>query len=59
MNFSDLEILQNAISQVSQMIYEKKNDYYDQLARKLVDPTTSYKTDWSTLKTFYNNKKYY
>ena len=51
-SFADLEILQNAISEVSELIYEKKNDYYHQLARKLIDPTTSCKTYWSILKTF-------
>ena len=55
-NFADLEILQNA---TSELIYEKKSDYYHQLARKLIDPSTSHKTYWSILKTFYNNKKYH
>ena len=55
--FADLETLQNTISEVSKLTYEKKNDYYHQLARKLIDPTTSCRTYWSILKTFYNNKK--
>ena len=58
-SLADLETLQNAISEVSELIYEKKNDYYHQLARKLIDRTTSCKTYWSILKTFYNNKKYH
>ena len=55
-NFADLEILQNA---TSELIYEKKSDYYHQLARKLIEPSASCKTYWSILKTFYNNKKYH
>ena len=39
--FADLETLQNTISEVSKLTYEKKNDYCHQLARKLIDPTTS------------------
>ena len=39
------------------MIYEKKNDYYHQLARKLIDPTTSCKIYCSILKIFYDNRK--
>ena len=54
---ADFEILQNAISEVSELIYEKKNDYYHQLPRKLIDSKASCKTYWSILKTFYNNKK--
>ena len=54
----DLEmLLQNAIPQVSELIYEKKNNCYHQLARKLIDPSTSCKPYWSILKAFYNNKK--
>ena len=49
--------MQQAITKVSDLIYQKKNDYYNALAKKLSDPTTSYKTYWSILKTFYNTKK--
>ena len=55
----DLAILQNAVLEVSELIYENKNDYYHHLARKLIDPFASCKTYWSILKTFYNNKKYH
>ena len=37
----DLGILQNAISEISELIYEMENNYYHQLARILIDPTTS------------------
>ena len=49
--------MQQAIIEVSELIYEKKNDYYNALATKLSDPTTSSKTYWSVLKIFYNTKK--
>ena len=49
--------MQQAITEVSDLIYEKKNDYYNGLAKILSDPTTSSKTYWSILKTFYNTKK--
>ena len=39
------------------MIHEKKNNYYNALAKKLPYPTTSSKSYWSILKTFYNTKK--
>ena len=58
-SFADLEILQNAILEVSELIYEKRKmiNYYNLLARNLIDSTTSCKTYWSILKTFYKNKK--
>ena len=46
LEFCYLGILQNTISEVSELICEKKNDYYHQLARKLIDPTTSCKKYW-------------
>ena len=49
--------MQQAIIEVSDLIYKKKNDYYNALAKKQSDPTTSSKTYWSILKTFYNTKK--
>ena len=42
---------------ITDLIYEKKNDYYNALAKNLSDLTTSSKTYWSILKTFYNTKK--
>ena len=51
-SLADLQILKNAISELSELIYEKKNDYYHQLSMKLIDPATSCKTYWSILKTF-------
>ena len=52
-----MSTLQQSITEVSDLIYEEKNDYYIALAKKLSDTTTSYKTCWPILKTFYNTKK--
>ena len=56
-NLAEYNKWQQAITEVSDLIYEKKNDYYNALAKKLSDPTTSSKTYWFILKTFYNTKK--
>ena len=55
-NLPEYNALQEAIWEVSDLIYEKKNDYYNDLAKKLSDPTTSSETYWSVL-TFCNTKK--
>ena len=56
-NLAEYNTLQQAITEVSHLIYEKKNDYYNALARKLSDLTTSSKAYWSILKTFYSTTK--
>ena len=43
-NLAEYNTLQQAISEVSDLIYEKKNDYYNAVAKKLSDPETSSKT---------------
>ena len=50
-------ILHQAISEVSELVDNAKNNYYDKLANKLSNPLTSSKTYWSMLKTFCNNNK--
>ena len=45
------------ITEVSQLISESKDKYYNKLAMKLNNPKTSSKTYWSILKTFYNGRK--
>ena len=49
--------LQNAISEVSETIAERKDEYHFKLSRKLNNPKASAKTYWSILKTFYNGRK--
>ena len=56
-NANGFIFLENVISEVSDLIFNRKNVYYNQLAQKLNDPKTSSKTYWSILKTFYNGKK--
>ena len=43
-NLAQYNTFQQAIIEVSDFIYEKKNDYYNALAKKLSHPTTSSKT---------------
>ena len=49
--------LPNQINELSELISTRKDDYNLHLANKLIDPTTSFKTYWSILKTFYNDRK--
>ena len=53
----DFIFVENAISEVSELICNRKNIYYNQLSKKLNDPKISSKTYWSILKIFYNGKK--
>ena len=41
----------------SQVVSNRKEEYYRNIALKLNNPKTSAKTYWSILKTFYNDKK--
>ena len=54
----DFIFLENVISEVSELIFNRKNVYYNQLSQKLNDPKTSSKTYWSILKTFIMAKRY-
>ena len=49
--------LQNLSKEISTMILERKEKYYNHLFMKLNNPNTSAKTYWSTLKSFYNDCK--
>ena len=48
---------QEAVSQVSELINIRKEEYQNHIACKLNDTMTNTKTCWSILKTFYNGKK--
>ena len=50
-------MLQEAINEVSKIISKGKEEYHNHSVSKLNKPSTSAKTYWSTLKTFYNGKK--
>ena len=54
----DFIFLENVISEVSQLIFNIKNIYYNQLAQKLNDPKISSKTYCSMFKNFIMAKKY-
>ena len=56
MNNIDYDILQQAISEVSELVDNAKNNY--KLANKLSNPSTSSKTYWSILKHFVIIRKY-
>ena len=49
--------LQNTTKELSELISTRKDDYNLHLASKLIDSTTSFKTYWSILKSFYNDRK--
>ena len=57
-NYDDFLKLQAAISEVSNLIVARKDEYHSHLARKLINPKTSAKAYWSILKTFYNGRKF-
>ena len=52
--FDKVKCLQNELDSI---IESNKQKYYPRLSKKLVDPMTSMKSYWSTLKMFLNNKK--
>ena len=54
---ADYMHVHHAITEVSQLISESKDKYYNKLSMKLNNPKTSSKTYWSILKTFYNGRK--
>ena len=49
--------LQNLSSEISEMISARKEEYYIHLAEKLNNPSTSSKTYWKILKSFYKDSK--
>ena len=55
-NHADYDIFQQAISEISELVDNAKNNY-NKLANKLSKPSTGSKTYWSIIKTFCNNKK--
>ena len=53
----DYKLLTMAVSEVSQLIEKNKDEYYYRLGKQLNDPSSSAKSYWTTLKTFYNERK--
>ena len=52
--FDKVKCLQNELNSI---IESNKQKYYSRLSKKLVDPMTSTKSNWSNLKMFLNNEK--
>ena len=50
----EYELLTKAVSNVSQLIENSKDEYYYRLGKRLNDPNTSAKSYWTFLKTFNN-----
>ena len=46
-----------AVSEVSQLIEKSNDEYYYRFGKRLNDSSTSAKTNWAILKTFYNKRK--
>ena len=51
--------LQKAGAELANIIKSSKENFYNNLAKKLNNPNTSDKTYWSIMKTFINGKKSY
>ena len=54
---ADYMYVHHTITEVSKLISEIKDKYYNKLSMKLNNSKTSSKTYWSILKTFYNDKR--
>ena len=54
---ADYMYVQHAKTEVSHLISESKDEYYNKLAMKLNNPKTNSKIYRSILKTFYNGRK--
>ena len=54
---ADYMYVRHAITEVSQLILESKDNYYNKLAIKLNNPKIISKTYWSIIKTFCNGRK--
>ena len=51
------DLLTKAVSEVSQLIEKSMDEYYYRLGKRLYNPSTSAKSYWNILKTFYNKRK--
>ena len=54
---SDYNMFQEVINEVSKIVSRRKEKFCYHIASKLNNPSTSFETCWSILKTFYNIKK--
>ena len=49
--------LKNSVAELNELVSTTKISYYENLGKKLNNPTIQTKSYWSILKSFYNNKK--
>ena len=49
--------LKNSVAELNELVSTTKTSYYENLGKKLNNPTIQTKSYWSILKSFYNNKK--
>ena len=54
---SDFILLEKLITELNNLIFSTKTQYYENLANKLNNLLLQTKTYWSILKIFYNDKK--
>ena len=54
---TDFCALEKSVHNLNDLIRQTKTSYYENLGRKLNDPTLQSKTYWSILKGFYNGKR--
>ena len=54
---TDFCALEESVRNLNDLILQTKTSYYENLGRKLNDPTLQSKTYWSILKGFYNGKR--
>ena len=54
---SDFVFIESLVNEINGLVFNAKNLYYDNLAKKSNNPSLQAKTHWSILKTFYNDKK--
>ena len=56
-NKVDFLSLKNSIAELNKFVSTTKTSYYENLGKKLNDPTMQAESYWTILKSFYNNKK--
>ena len=56
-NEVDFLNLKNSITELNDLVSTSKTSYYENLGKKLNEPTIQTKSSWSILKSFYNNRK--
>ena len=58
-NEVDFFNLKNSVAELNELVTTTKTSYYENLEKKLNDPTIKTKSCWTILKSFYDNKKFH